>query len=255
MDTPYRSSRKLLFLVLFVFVLGIQLTAAQDGDDDDSGDAMSSLSRLISRVAGLLVPDAPTVTDVYADIPQSRGEDGAFILGDPDAPVTIIEFLDFGCPHCQAYKPTIDTFIDEYVATGQAQYEVRLFPTAGGDLTVFAGRLAECADDARPGSFWSAYDTFFTLGIYGSYKDQLGQVMADNLRLDYASLLDCVQTAEQIATDVEYGLALGVNGTPAVLVRFGDDDATYITLDGQSYDRGGVPIEVLAQVVEQANAQ
>jgi protein-disulfide isomerase len=214
---------------------------------------MSSLSRLISAAVGLLVPDAPTITDVYADIPQSRSEDGAFTLGDPDAPVTIIEFLDFGCPHCQAYKPTIDSFIEQYVATGQARYEVRLFPTAGGALTDLAGRLAECADDTRPGAFWSAYDTLYTLGMNGKYNDKLGQAMANELGLEYASLLECAQTAEQITTDVEYGRTLGVTGTPAILVRFGDDDATSITLDGQTYDRGGVPLDVLAQVVEQAN--
>ena len=59
---------------------------------------------------------------LFADIPQSRTEDGAFVLGDPDAPVTIVEFADFMCPHCQAYQTTVNRFIEQYVATGQAKF-------------------------------------------------------------------------------------------------------------------------------------
>jgi protein-disulfide isomerase len=56
----------------------------------------------------------------YAHIPFSHTDDGAPVLGNPDAPITIIEFADFACPYCQRYEPTMQVFIDTYVATGRA---------------------------------------------------------------------------------------------------------------------------------------
>ena len=115
----------------------------------------------------------------YSTIPQSRGEDGAFILGDPNAPVTLIEFADFVCPHCVTYEATVSQFIKDYVATGQAKLEYRMFPTAGGDMTRFAGQIAECADDQRPGAFWEAYALLYDMARNGQYNQELGQRVAN----------------------------------------------------------------------------
>ncbi|HYO88637.1 MAG TPA: thioredoxin domain-containing protein, partial [Candidatus Limnocylindrales bacterium] len=180
---------------------------------------------------------AATTLDV-SQIPFSRGEDGAFILGDPDAPVTIIEFADFACPHCVDYERTIEQFITQYVATGQARLEYRMFPTAGGDLTRFAGQIAECADQQRPGAFWEAYVLLYQMARTGQYNQDLGQKVATQLDLNYAEILNCSTTAQQVATDVAFGRARSISGTPAVMVRFGDGAAQYITINGQTYDRG-----------------
>jgi protein-disulfide isomerase len=195
---------------------------------------------------------AASTLDV-SQIPFSRGEDGAFILGDPNAPVTIIEFADFACPHCVDYESTIEQFITQYVATGQARLEYRMFPTAGGDLTRFAGQIAECADQQRPGAFWEAYVLLYQMARTGQYNQDLGQKVATQLDLNYAEILNCSTTAQQVSTDVAYGRARSVSGTPAVMVRFGDGVAQYITINGQTYDRGSVPLDVLGQVVASAS--
>ena len=54
----------------------------------------------------------------YSEIPQSFTDDGAPVLGDPNAPITIVEFADFMCPHCQEYTETIGRVIEEHVITG-----------------------------------------------------------------------------------------------------------------------------------------
>jgi protein-disulfide isomerase len=188
-----------------------------------------------------------------SNIPYSRGEDGAFILGDPNAPVTIIEFADFACSHCITYERTIEQFIAEQVATGNARLEYRMFPTAGGDLSRFAGQLAECADEQRPGAFWEAYTLLYQLARTGQYDQDLGQRVANQLDLNYAEMLNCSTSAQQVATDIEYGRARSISGTPAVMVRFGDGPAQFVTIGGRTYDRGSVPLDVLTQVVESAS--
>lgn len=193
----------------------------------------------------------------YSAIPQSRGADGAFILGDPNAPVTIIEFADFACPHCQDYHPVITQFVNDFVVPGYAQLEYRTFPTSGGDLTVFAGRVQECADEQSPGAFWAGYKLFYELASSFTYTEDMGRVLAQREGLSYSDLLACVtrisQSQSQVETDIAFGRSNGVSGTPAVMARIGDGRAQYITFENVTYDRGSVPYNVLAGFVRQVN--
>lgn len=186
----------------------------------------------------------------FSKIPQSRTEDGAFVLGNPDAPITIIEFADFGCPHCQEYKNTMDQFISEYVVTGRAKFEYRMFPTAGGQLTVFAGQLAECAEEIQPGAFWKAYELFYRFAETGRYSQDMGRLLAQELGLEYGKLLECSSSANQVTTDTNFGRASGITGTPAVMIRYGDSAPSWVSIGGQQYNRGSVPYSALQAVMQ-----
>lgn len=206
---------------------------------------------VIAAIVLILASGQTTASEVdFASLPQSRTEDGGYVLGNPDAPVTIVEFADFACPHCQQYRHTMDQFIREQVATGNARFEFRFFPTTGGAMTEFAGRVAQCAEEQQEGAFWEAYDVFFQLAESGQYNDQMGRTVSDRLELDYSQILNCTSTATQPATDLALGRRVGVTGTPAVLVRYGDAEPTYINIGGRTYNSGGVPYDVLAQVVQ-----
>nr|PZN57254.1 MAG: hypothetical protein DIU68_04515 [Chloroflexota bacterium] len=185
----------------------------------------------------------------FSSLEKTRTQDGAFVLGDPDAPVTIVEFADFACPHCQNYRHDIDRFIREHVATGNAKFEYRFFPTVGGALTDFAGKVAVCVDEIRPGAFWEAYDIFYQLAESGQYSDRMGSIIAERLGIDYSQVLDCTSEVNQVQTDVALGRQLGVTGTPAVMIRYGDGQPQFINANGRTYNSGGVPYDVLNQVV------
>ncbi|MCL4255883.1 MAG: thioredoxin domain-containing protein [Anaerolineae bacterium] len=91
----------------------------------------------------------------YADIPHYRGEDGAFILGNEDAPIKIIEFADFLCPHCQDYHDVMKQIIENHVITGQAKIEYRFFPIIDQNASPFLAVLNECAD--QQDKFWATH--------------------------------------------------------------------------------------------------
>ena len=192
--------------------------------------------------------------EMFDELEQTRAEDGAFLLGDPDAPITIVEFSDYACPHCQTYRPVVEQIIEEYVVTGQANFEFRVFPTAGGQLTVFAAMVAECADTIQPGAFWDAYAIFYTLAEARKYDPDLGYVLADEVGIEWEDILECGESLDnpQVIIDYEAAQELGVGGTPAIVVRYGDGDLEFITLDGRTYDQGGPSYEVLAEVIEAA---
>ncbi len=188
----------------------------------------------------------------FSKLSPTRRADGGFVIGNAKAPVTIVEFADFACPHCNEYKPTMDQFIKDYVVTGKAKYEYRTFPTAGGQMTVFAGEIAECIDDQKPGTFWQTAELFYQLAAKGQYGQDIGRIAAQQAGVDYAKVLDCQRAATQVQKDIDMGTALGVSGTPAVAVRYADDKLQWISLGGQTYNQGGVPGQVLQQVVAQS---
>ena len=205
---------------------------------------------VIAVIVLIAMSGQTTATSIdFSAIPQSRTEDGAYVLGNPDAPVTIVEFADFACPHCQEYRHTMDQFIREQVVPGNAKFEFRLFPTTGGAMSEFAGRVAQCAEDQETGSFWRAYDLFYQLAESGQYSDQMGRIVAERLGLDYSQILNCTSGATQVTTDVALGRRVGVSGTPAVLIRYGNSEPVFVNFGGQTYNSGGVPYQVLAQVV------
>ncbi|NWG15968.1 MAG: DsbA family protein [Chloroflexi bacterium] len=206
---------------------------------------------IAAGAAILLANNAATVsTSSYEGIPLSRLSDGGFVMGNPDAPVTIVEFADYACSHCIDYLQTVERFVDDYVKTGKARFEYRTFPTAGGELTYFMGRIAVCLNDQRDGAFWEAKDRFYQMAAIGRYDGNSGRAVAQELGLDYNQALACAQSQTQVDTDIALGQQEGVSGTPAVLIRANDGDLGWIEIGGQKWDRGGVPYEVLIAVVE-----
>lgn len=185
----------------------------------------------------------------FAGIHQERLDDGGFILGDPDAAITIVEFQDWYCAHCQNYKPTADQFIREYVATGKARYEFRALTTAGANAqpnTSQVYNLLECVEVAKPGSFFYASDIAYDLVINGVRGSEFSSVMAERTGVDYAEMLRCTQdTADQITVDSRLANNIGVTSTPSVFYRL--NGGTPIPVSDRSFSALAAIVETVGQ--------
>ncbi|HYO87473.1 MAG TPA: thioredoxin domain-containing protein [Candidatus Limnocylindrales bacterium] len=252
-----------LLLLAGALMLGVALPAAAQ----DAAQAANPLQNLWNffGINAEMVQNASAAADsgdslqsVLAGLPQSRAEDGAFVVGDLDAPFTLVVFADWACPHCIVYETdVVEPFVREFVASGQAAFEFRPFPTAGGDTTVAAAQLAECAETFQPGAFWDSYATFFQMSNVGAYSvNTMLTTLTNRLGITQDELIACVvdwdtnhDVPMQLFTDYEFATAAGISGTPAVLVRMNGADAAVLTWNGQTYDQGGVPLDVLAEVV------
>ena len=168
--------------------------------------------------------------DPYADIAKSRSADSGFVLGNPEARMKLIEFSDFLCGSCQNYEPIIAGFIRDYVMTGQAQFEYRIFPVIDEELSALSGNLVACADDLQPGSFWRAHDAMFALVSQVGFTADSTAAFADMLGMNGDDLASCAATAQQHAVDGAYGLSLGVTGTPSLFAQYGDAEPVAISL-------------------------
>jgi protein-disulfide isomerase len=96
----------------------------------------------------LLVADARTVLQIT---PDDR------VLGNPDAPITIVEYASLGCPHCAHFTNDVLPEIKKaWIDTGKVKLVLRDFPLDEPSLR--AAMIARCAP---PDRFYAFADTFF----------------------------------------------------------------------------------------------
>jgi protein-disulfide isomerase len=133
------AAASILVLGLLVWQLGgdwgenAPPTATTD-DADTASDTAASLGEE-SPSLGMLADAGGQPMDLYED---------DHVLGDPDAPITIIEFASLTCPHCAAFHndilPEIKT---NYIDEGLAKLVYRNFPL--DQLALYAAMMVECA--------------------------------------------------------------------------------------------------------------
>jgi protein-disulfide isomerase len=187
----------------------------------------------------------------FDSLQQSRLPDGGFVVGNPNAPVTIIEFGDFACPHCIEYLSVMDQFFDKYVKTGKAKFEFRIVPTAGGQLTAFIGTMLVCMEQQKAGIFWKGYDLLYQEAEAGTYDANTMRRLSSKLGVNYADALACAQTEKQLDRDMALAIQLDIRGTPSLRVRDASGNTGSLVVDGQSYDQGGPSFDIIKSFMAQ----
>jgi protein-disulfide isomerase len=136
--------------------------------------------------------------------------------GQPDAPITIIEFSDLQCPFCARVTPTLRELMKQYPE--QVRWVFKNFPLDFHADSPLAHSAAMAA--ARQGKFWEMHDLIFS-GQQNMKRDSL-LAEAGSLNLDMARFttdLDSDELKQQIEVDRRDGLRLGVSGTPAFFIN------------------------------------
>lgn len=145
-----------------------------------------------------------------------RLEQGAHpTLGNPKAPVHIVEFVDYGCPYCQHVATTLRDFMSRHM--DDVELIIRDFPVV--DLHPDAQHAALAADcvfaQGNLDRYWRYYDRLFVSQAAESPSDL--RTYAEQLGANMAAYDECIQdpaTASDIQASIADGQALGVGGTP-----------------------------------------
>ncbi|MFI2754580.1 DsbA family protein [Cellulomonas sp. P22] len=137
------------------------------------------------------------------------------VRGDPNAPVTVVEYGDFECPYCRAAVPVLRELVDS--SGGQVRLVWRSFPLFEIHPHALAAALAAAAAGAQ-GRFWPMHDLLFA--HHDALDDASLGRYAQSLGLDPSSV---VGPAAQAYSDVvrrEYqaGVDAGVQGTPTLFI-------------------------------------
>lgn len=173
---------------------------------------------------------------------RSGGVNGSDAHGDPNAPITIVEFSDFQCPYCQRFfANTLPQLESDYVKTGKAKIQYKDFPLSFHANAKPAAVAARCA--GAQGNYWGMHDALFL--NYDKWTDlpdttEIFTAMAKKLKLSKKKFTACLVSGEfdaLITADMNEGRRAGVGGTPGFLVN------------GEKID-GAVPFSVFESVIE-----
>jgi protein-disulfide isomerase len=145
------------------------------------------------------------------------------VLGNPDAPITIVEYADFQCPVCKrAAAGIIPVLEEEYVKSGQAKIEFRHFPFLGQE-SWDAAQAAAAAEEQ--GKFWEYYAALFNAqgaensGAF-SYDRLLS--LAEDIGLDverFDETLASNKNLELVRADADAARERGVSATPTFFIN------------------------------------
>ncbi len=143
------------------------------------------------------------------------------IKGSSEAPLKIVEFLDYQCPSCAQASQTLNAYLRKY--PDDIYVEARYFPLKAHQHAVKAASFAECA--SRQKRFWSYHDRLFQ-------RQEEWRALADpepvfweiarEMNLDGDPLRSCLEdpaTASHILRDKAEGDARGVRSTPTFFVN------------------------------------
>ncbi len=110
------------------------------------GAAMTQLRRFLLRAAVALAVSGLATSSVLADARDYAA--GDMVIGNPDAPITIIEYASFTCPHCANFHAnTLPQLKAAWLDSGKAKLIFRDFPF--DQLALRAAMLARCAGPKR----------------------------------------------------------------------------------------------------------
>jgi len=158
--------------------------------------------------------------------------------GDPDAPVTIVEFSDFQCPFCaRFFQQTLSQLEENYINTGKVKFVYRDLPLDSIHPNARPTHIAaECADEQ--GKFWEYHDILFeNQGQWNrlaseDLENSLKQY-AQDLGLDVPSFETCLSSdeiADEVNRDALEARSYGASGTPTFFI--GTEKDGFIKLTG-----------------------
>ena len=150
------------------------------------------------------------------------------IFGNPNAPITIMEFGDYQCPACGFFAGSVKPQVDlAYIETGQAKLVFHDFPLDIHPHAFLAARAARCAGD----DYFDYHDALFrTQQEWSPSGNPAGAFvdLADDLGLDTSEFRSCLQSdryADVVTANLTLGQRLGVSGTPTIFVHDGQGPA------------------------------
>jgi len=154
------------------------------------------------------------------------------VLGNKNAPVTVIEFSDYECPFCKRhFDETLPQLVKEYVDKGLVRIVFRDLPLSFHDpMATTEAVAANCAREQGDDSTYFKYhhEIFKRTKSNGNgltltdlYK------ISDDLKLNTAKLKTCIddpKQKEEVQKDLSDASSVGASGTPAFFIGKSTDD-------------------------------
>lgn len=170
------------------------------------------------------------------------------IYGNPDAPVSLIEYSDFECPFCKRFHPNPKKLVDD--SDGQVNWIYRHFPLEfHNPLAQLEAEASECASEQGGNdAFWQYADLIYertSSNGNGLSPDALVP-FAQEIGLDAETFEACLESgrmAARVEEDVADGVEAGVSGTPGNII-INNETGNAVPA------AGALPVETLQKIVD-----
>lgn len=169
------------------------------------------------NITDSVTPEAPSVATVSLDDDP--------ILGDKNAPVTIVEFSDYECPFCKRhFDQTYSQLKKDYIDTGKVKLVYRDLPLDFHQNAHIEAQAANCARDQEGDeTYFKYHDEVFkrtTSNGTGLSVDQLPVIAAD-LGLNVTEFQFCLDSGkykQEVDKDLSDASSYGATGTPSFFI-------------------------------------
>ena len=173
-------------------------------------------------------------------------KNGSPMIGNPSAPITILEWGDYQCTYCYRFHTSsFNVILDEYINSGRANFIFKDFPLNGPD-SVLAAEAAYCAEDQ--GKYWQYHDELYT--NWGG--ERTGWITVDSLKkfattvyLEIDEFNSCINEhkyRQRVLELEKFGKEIGIDATPSFLI-FTDEKIIKIM--------GNQPADVFRKTIEE----
>jgi protein-disulfide isomerase len=161
-------------------------------------------------------------SDPLADARSKIKIEGSPVLGDPSAPITIVEYADFECPVCRNLHDALRGILPSYP---QVKLVFKDFPIDAlhpwARSAAIAGR---CAYQQDPKSFWKLYDMIYDnqeiISATDAYQKMLDYAGKVGLNTDtFKACMASPEAAAAVNANVENGKLLDVRSTPTLFIN------------------------------------
>jgi protein-disulfide isomerase len=204
-------------LVIGAFYLGVLYNKVQNFEN--------SAAQAV-RAAVPESPDTQPVIPENAAGPIAVSLDDDPVLGDKNAPVTLIDFSDYECPFCKRhFEQTFQEIKREYIDTGKVKMVYRDLPLGFHDpLATKQAIAANCArEQGGDETYYNYHDEIFKRtqsNGNGMAVDELYTIASD-LGLnqpDFRTCLDTDKYKDEVQKDLDDAAAYGATGTPTFFI-------------------------------------
>ena len=167
------------------------------------------------------------------------------ILGDPSAPITIVEFGDYQCERCyEWFHETKPSIVQDYIDTGKANLVFVDLAFLGKD-SIPASMATYCAEDQE--MYWEYHNLLYNFQEHvdnGWANSERLKAFAFSLGLDkdlFESCLDSEKYSKRVQYNIQQARENGVRGTPGFFI---------VGPNGQQQIGGAQPFSVFKQILD-----
>ena len=173
-------------------------------------------------------------------------ENGSPVMGNINAPITILEWGDYQCTFCYKFhQNTLDIINEDFIKTGKVKFIFKDFPLNGPDSKL-AAEASYCAQDQE--KYWKYHDELYknwggerTGWITRESLDKFAEIVDLDIE-KFNKCLDDHKYENKVDLLYAFGKEIGIDATPSFLV-FNDEKIIKI--------RGNQPLELFLKTFDE----